>query len=127
MTTYIDALQAVGRDADARKLAEEKYDHLDFAMDRSWWVLSYHACTRAQLGRFEDALVLLDRIKELQGLPVMPLLQDSLCFRPLQGDPRYRGLLAHLEARKKALAERLPMTLLEYGVADVRARPRAPR
>jgi TolB-like protein/Tfp pilus assembly protein PilF len=127
LTTYIDALQAVGgRENEARELAERKLAvaraYRWELVSQSWWWSSYEACSHAQLGDTAKALEALERIKSSQGLAWLPLLQDGLCFRRLSGEPRYQTVIAHLEARQAALRERLPATLREYGVADVRAR-----
>jgi tetratricopeptide (TPR) repeat protein len=122
LTTYIDALLAVGgRDAEARNLAAAKAAILDPAIGQSWWILSYHSCTRAQLARLDDALTMLERITQSQGLALSPMLKDGLCFRRLADNPRYQAVLDHLEARQAALRARLPTTLQEYGVTGVRA------
>ena len=120
LTTFIDALQVLGeREELARNLAERKAATFDRSLDRSWWVLSYQACTQAQLGRLDDALILLEGIKLSQGLALSPFLEDAQCFRRVAGNPRYEGVLDHLEARQQALRARLPMTLQEHGVAAV--------
>jgi len=122
MTTYIDALQAVEpNSAEARDLAEKKLLVLGTALGRSWWNLAYQSCTQAQLGNFDQALLMLEAIKNSEGLAVSPFLNDALCFRSFAGDPRYEGVIEHLEARQAGFRERLPATLQEYGVADVRA------
>jgi hypothetical protein len=123
---YIDALQAVRRDAEARDIAVKKDATINKSLTTSWWLQSHRACTLSQLGRTEEALVLVEHVKDVEGLPPTPLLRDSLCFRRLKGDPRYEAVLAELEARQQALRDRLPKTLRDYDVADVRAPPRAP-
>jgi len=124
MDTYIDALQAVDpNSAKARDFAtrREGPEIFEVRLWQSWWGVSRESCRQAQLGNFEQALVVLERIKLSQGLPVSPFLQDALCFRPLADNPRYKAVLEHLEARQAALRARLPATLQAYGVADVRA------
>jgi hypothetical protein len=133
LSIYIDALLAVGgRDAEARGLASAKDADSILArrdqrpgLGKGWWALSGNSCTRAQLGRPEAALTLLELIPRSQGLAVSPLLQDALCFRPFAGNPRYQAVLEQLEARQAALRTRLPATLRKHGVADVRAGSRA--
>ncbi len=121
MTTYIDALQAVdANSAEARELATKKAGALDPSLDRSWWVLSYHSCTQAQLGNLDESLTLFERIKESEGLAISPFLRDALCFRRLAANPRYEAVLDHLEERQAGFRAKLPATLQEYGVADVR-------
>jgi hypothetical protein len=63
---------------------------------------------------------MLERIKQSQGLAISPFLRDAPCFRRFVGDPRYDGVLDHLEARQAGFRAKLPATLQEYGVADVR-------
>jgi serine/threonine protein kinase/TolB-like protein/cytochrome c-type biogenesis protein CcmH/NrfG len=124
LTIYIDALQAVGgRDAEAQVLAQRKANAgIDTSLDRSWWVMSYYACTLLQLGREDEALDVLDNIRVSQGLAWMPVLRDSPCFRRVADEPRYQELLAYLEMRQAKLRERLPITLQQYEVTDVRPR-----
>jgi hypothetical protein len=80
------------------------------------------ACHQSQLGRYADALDALDRVRDAQGLAWSPFLLDSPCFKGLAKERRYKALIEHLEDRKKQLRERLPATLREQGVADVRPR-----
>jgi len=127
MTTYIDALQAIDpNSAKARDFATRRGESASDAVSlaKSWWALSRQSCRQAQLRNFDEALAILERITQSQGLAVSPFLKDSLCFRPLADNPRYKAVLEHLEARQAGLRARLPATLQEYGVADVRAVPR---
>jgi tetratricopeptide (TPR) repeat protein len=122
MTIYVDALQAVGRNDEARAWAERKEaNDIDPALFTAWWALAYRSCTLLQLEREAEALDLLERIKQSEGLAWMPLLRDTLCFRRVADEPRYQELLRHLERRQAELLARLPATLAEYGVADVQA------
>jgi serine/threonine protein kinase/tetratricopeptide (TPR) repeat protein/TolB-like protein len=122
MTTYIDALQAIDpNSAKARELAEKKIMQLTSARGRSWWNLAYQSCTQSQLGNIEQALAMIERIKLSKGLAMSPFLQDGLCFQRLAGDARYEGVIEHLKARQAEFRARLPATLQEYGVANVRA------
>jgi tetratricopeptide (TPR) repeat protein len=121
LTTYVDALLAVDpNSAEGRDLASRKAATLDSSLGRSWWVLSYQSCTWAQIGKFDEALEMLERIKQSQGLAISPFLTDALCFRPFAGNPRYEDVLEYLEGRQAEFRARLPATLQEYGVADVR-------
>jgi tetratricopeptide (TPR) repeat protein len=131
VTTYVDALQGLDpNDSRARELAqlragvpgERVFDAEAPAtgVGRSWWVNVGRACAFAQLGQYPQALDLLDRVKNAQGLVRSPLVQDSPCFKPLAGEARYKAVVDRLEERKQLLRERLPATLLEHGVADVR-------
>jgi TolB-like protein/tetratricopeptide (TPR) repeat protein len=122
ITIYIDALLAVGgRDSEARELAAKKAAVSDLELDRSWWVMAHYSCTLSQLGRVPEALDALERLKLSQGLVWSPLLRDSLCFRRMAAEPRYQDMVDFIEMRRQLLRERLPMTLVEYDVADVAA------
>ena len=70
--------------------------------------------------RYGAALAVLERVRNAQGLALSPFSLDSRCFGPLANEPGYQSLVAHLEGRQKTLRERLPATLIEYEVADVR-------
>jgi TolB-like protein/cytochrome c-type biogenesis protein CcmH/NrfG len=132
--TYADALQAVGRDVDARGFAEaiargERGGVLGAEADpalfaRGWWVNTNRACALLQVGNVDEALQRLGRIEASRGLADSSRLEDALCFHRVAEEPRYRRVIAGLRARQETLRERLPMTLLEHGVADVRARTR---
>jgi TolB-like protein len=125
LLSYVDALQGLDPDdAEARMYAEARtrvaLSASSLGLANSWWSNAHGACALAQLGRNEEALVLLDRVKNAQGLVWSPFVQDSPCFKRLAAEPGYVALLDHLEERKRILRERLPETLLEHGVADVR-------
>jgi hypothetical protein len=118
--TSVDGVQSGDAGEKARQLALGKSETVDISLGQSWWVLSYQSCTQAQLGNDDDALAMLERIKESQGLAISPFLEDALCFRRFKGNPRYEGVLEHLETRQAGFRAKLPATLQEYGVADVR-------
>jgi hypothetical protein len=65
-------------------------------------------------------LAALERVRNAHGLALSPFILDSRCFEPLKNEPEYQALVTHLEQRQKVLRDRLPATLIEYGVADVR-------
>jgi len=60
-------------------------------------------------------------VKASIGLPWLHLLQDSWCFKRFADGSRYRAVIDNVKARQAQLRERLPATLREYGVDDVRA------
>jgi len=124
-TYYIDALQSLGGNAArvvdlARKRVEYFTGGIQTGMHRSWWLNTLLACSYAQLDEIPEAMTALDRVYSAHGLPSLPLLQDSPCFKPLAKEPRYRALIEPLEDRRSELRRRLPSTLQEHGVADVR-------
>jgi tetratricopeptide (TPR) repeat protein len=127
LASYVDALQSLGgTNALATRIATIRapfYSNgAEHGLGKSWWVNSMSACHQSQLGRSADALDALDRVGKAQGLAWSPFLLDSPCFKRLAQEPRYKALIEHLEDRKKQLRERLPATLRERGVADVRPR-----
>ena len=126
LLSYVDALQGLDADdAEARMYAEARAPSASslasLGLAKSWWANAHGACTLVQLGRNAEALDSLDRVRNAQGLVWLPLLRrDSPCFKRLAAEPRYVALIEHLEERERMLRERLPATLLEHGVADVR-------
>jgi tetratricopeptide (TPR) repeat protein len=121
---YRDALQARGVDEEfVRKEADGFVADFDRGMrkgfDHTWYMNVYLACAQAQLGRVADALDSLDRVKNAEGLVWSPLVEDSPCFKRVENEPRYLALLEHLDERQRALRERLPATLREFGVENV--------
>jgi hypothetical protein len=71
------------------------------------------------LERRAGALDTLERVGSATGLAWSPPVEDSPCFESLTNEPRYIAVVQNLRDRQKALRERLPSTLNEYGVADV--------
>jgi tetratricopeptide (TPR) repeat protein len=128
MTSYVDALQGINADdPDARRFAEERIEESDTVLAAvptgvtpSWWVSVERACAMVQLGRVAEALEALEWVKSSQGLVWSPLVQDSPCFKRIAAEPGYIALVEHLEEQNRILRERLPATLREYQVADVR-------
>jgi tetratricopeptide (TPR) repeat protein len=135
---YVDALQELGEYDVARRFADRQAttfrDALEFCHEKSWWSNTNLACAEAQLGRdaefhgdgvaarahFDAALAALERVRAAAGLVWTPRIVDSVCFRALSGEPGHRALVAHLEERQQVLRNRLPTTLAQFGVADVR-------
>jgi len=123
-TYYIDALQSLGgSDAVVRDLARRREENfasgIRTGMDKSWWVNMLLACSESQLGRVPEAIAAIERVSAAHGLPWLPQLQDSPCFKRIAKEPRYLALIEHLQERQRLLRERLPATLQKYGVADV--------
>ncbi len=80
------------------------------------WIALYGSCIYAAMGRDEEALELLPRIKESARLAPMPVLRDSWCFKPYTEDPVYLDVLRDQEERRARIREKLPTTLAEFGV-----------
>ena len=80
------------------------------------WIGLNRGCGLAILGRHEEALQQLVRVKESPRLRREPLLRDSFCFRQYADNPFYLDVLRDQEERRAALRARLPATLSEFGV-----------
>lgn len=81
------------------------------------WLALFRGCGLAILGRDEEALQLLSRIKESPRLRRTPYLRDSWCFQKFAGEPAYRDILRGQEERRASARERLPFTLAEFEVS----------
>jgi serine/threonine protein kinase/tetratricopeptide (TPR) repeat protein len=124
---YAEALKALG--ADLGTLTDLLRDQLDnmrrgdekaVALGGAWGGSAVLACELALLDRYPEALDRLDVVYRAKGLAWSPYIEDRFCFRPLANEPRYLALVKHLKDRQAELRQRLPATLKEYGVADVR-------
>ncbi|MBT8054054.1 MAG: hypothetical protein KJN69_09165 [Gammaproteobacteria bacterium] len=80
------------------------------------WLALYRGCGLAIMGRYDDALQLLVRVKESQRLLWNPVIRDSFCFQRFADEPAYQDILADQEQRRAALRKRLPATLEKFGV-----------
>lgn len=80
------------------------------------WIALYRSCNRAVLGRHEDALELLPRIKESRRLAPIAVLRDSSCYQQYAEEPVYLDVVRDQEERRAQLREMLPATLAEFGV-----------
>jgi TolB-like protein/DNA-binding winged helix-turn-helix (wHTH) protein/tetratricopeptide (TPR) repeat protein len=83
----------------------------------NWWVHVYSACALSILDRDDESLDELDMVRSSPRLPWKHLIQDMVCFRKFEGEPRYESLLAHVDQRLAAVRENLPQTLAEFGVS----------
>jgi hypothetical protein len=72
------------------------------------------------LERYADALESPERLEDGKGLAWLPMIEDQPWFAPLTKEPRHFAVVQRLKERPQELRERLPSTLKEYGVADVR-------
>jgi hypothetical protein len=126
--SYLDALQAVGDNARAQQLAIE---HRELSLVRimgerdfghAWWTSANYVCTQVVAGDIPAALAVLDGMKEGRGLAWSPLMMDRPCYKKVAAEPRYLAVIERLEERQSIMRARLPATLVEHGVADVRPR-----
>jgi len=108
----------------ARELAQIGLDYgdryvLDYTSTRKydWWWNVSTACEAAILGQDDKAREMLERAQLGVHLPWDPVLMDSPCFDRFSDDPVYRATIRHFEDRRTMLRERLPATLVEFGVS----------
>lgn len=116
--TLINALAGIGT-GETLELAQSLSQVSD---DGPWWgdigwQGVYKGCGLAILGRYDEALKLLVRVKESRRLLVIPVIRDSFCFKPLASEPVYLDILRDQEERRAALREKLPFTLAQFGVS----------
>lgn len=86
-------------------------------VNQDWWQSVNMACAMTVAGNHAAALNRLTDVRRSVRLPVRPILMDSPCLESLTGEPAYQDILSLVEARRKALRERLPATLAEFGVS----------
>ncbi|MBT8054882.1 MAG: hypothetical protein HKN57_13160 [Xanthomonadales bacterium] len=80
------------------------------------WIALYRGCGLAILGRYDEGLQLLIRIKESPRLLWNPLIQDSNCLQQYSDEPAYQDILLDQKERRVRLREKLPATLAAFGV-----------
>jgi TolB-like protein/Flp pilus assembly protein TadD len=88
----------------------------DVAVSVDWWRDVLQTCGYSVLGNHDEVLNRLVRIRQSPRLPIDSVLKDSVCFAAYAENPEYMETLHLLEERKKALRDRLPATLAEFGV-----------
>jgi serine/threonine-protein kinase len=119
--TYVGALRAIGRDADARQLASWALDFnrslLASEGIEGWLPRLSEACSLTVLGRREEALAWLETLPPLGTLAWLPWLQDLACFDALEAEPRYQAVVAAIELRIGEIRARLPDTLARHGLS----------
>lgn len=118
LTTLINALEGSG-DPEMHKAAQSL---AQWQEEGGWvgdvgWIGLYRGCNFAILGRHEEALAILARVKESPRLRRMAELRDFWCFRQYANEPVYQDVVADQEARREALREKLPATLKEFGLS----------
>ncbi|MDX1480538.1 MAG: winged helix-turn-helix domain-containing protein [Woeseiaceae bacterium] len=118
LTALADAYYETGRREDALKVAAWVADMMDqykrVLVTSDWWPNAYHACALSTLRRDDEALTVLQAVVDSPGLVWYPLLVDAVCFRRLEGEPRYEAVVAAVEQRMQSLRERVPETLARF-------------
>ena len=112
----ISALDGAGETELAHEYAKW-FDNRQHVDNINWWIHTYRACPLAVLGRDEEALQKLERLRESPRLPWTSVVRDTPCFKRFVDEPRYQAVLSGIESRRSELRRRLPATLAEYGVA----------
>ena len=79
----------------------------------------YRACTRAIIGRHDEALEVLQLMKESPRLYPLSMLHDCWCLQQYKDEPVYQDALNERLERRAALREKLPDTLAEFGLSQV--------
>jgi len=115
--TLINALAGAGQ-TETVELAQSL---AIWSEDAPWWgdigwIGLYRGCGLAILGRNEEALQLLARVKESPRLRWDPVIRDSWCLQQFRDEPAYKDILFDQDQRRAGLRKRLPATLAEFGV-----------
>jgi hypothetical protein len=119
--TYYSALNAAGREAEARSLAQWQNEWARSGpgvVDAHGWApYLFDACALMVLGERNAGLDMLEAISRMTNIAHLPWLQDLACFAGLQEEPRYRAVVASVEERIAAIRARLPDTLARHGLS----------
>ncbi|MDX1480270.1 MAG: winged helix-turn-helix domain-containing protein [Woeseiaceae bacterium] len=113
--TYLNALDGLGDTRSLEQLAREFLDRPHVA-NSDWWVNTYEACVFELAGERNRALQRLERVTGSARIPWYPVIYDSRCFEPLQGTRQYTDVTEWIEEKRAEQRDRLPATLLDYGV-----------
>jgi TolB-like protein/tetratricopeptide (TPR) repeat protein len=111
-----NSLFAIGQVDLARKLARFSMEEIGTTPSYDFLNTVYEACDRAILGQDEKARDALRRAQKGRRLVWEPMLLDAPCFDRMAEDPDYRATIRYFEERRRMLRERLPATLVEFGV-----------
>jgi tetratricopeptide (TPR) repeat protein len=112
----MDAAHGAGNIIVAGELARF-WVNRETAITMDWWRNTLVACAYSVLGSRAEVLELLVQIRHSPRLTIVQVLKDSVCFEAYADESEYKETLRHLDARKKALRERLPATLAEFNVS----------
>lgn len=113
--TLINTLYATGELELARSLAEPHADP-DWSPAVDWWYNFHMSCRLAILGQEDEAIMVLDRLRESPQVPWESYIRDSVCMKLLTHRPEYERVLKDVVARKRALRKKLPATLSRFEV-----------
>ncbi|NNE61949.1 MAG: tetratricopeptide repeat protein, partial [Woeseia sp.] len=121
LMTYADALNANGQ-IDAAHVSAKFVNGIMSRLivtgsQKAWWPNLYEACGHSILGQDEQALDVLETVKESPGLLWYPVLVDYPCFQKFKDESRYQAVVKSVEQRQQMLRDRLPATLQRFSVA----------
>ena len=86
--TLVNASLGMGEAEISRGLASWFFDKPDHHENRDWFVKALKSCSLAVLGRYDEALDLLEQTRRSPRLIPAYFLEDSLCFRRLADEAR---------------------------------------
>jgi TolB-like protein/tetratricopeptide (TPR) repeat protein len=115
--TLVNASFGMGEAEISQGLASWFLKKRDHHENTDWFVEALESCSLAVLGRYDEALGVLEETRRSPRLMPAYFLEDFLCFRKLADESRYTAVVEHFEQRRAALRARLPRTLAQYGVS----------
>jgi TolB-like protein/DNA-binding winged helix-turn-helix (wHTH) protein/cytochrome c-type biogenesis protein CcmH/NrfG len=106
LADYAVSLARTGEVARARELAEWLLWFMQTHLEtdhRGWWPHAYKACALLVLGRREEGLAAIGRIRGSPRLPFVTFLETSPCFSDIAQEAEYRSMLETVIARQEKL------------------------
>ena len=95
MYTFMNATYAYGDPETAAELAE-RISNPNRGTGVVWWYDFHRSCGLAIMGREDEAIDALERIKLSQQLPWEPYVRDSVCMKLLEDRPEYQQIVEHV-------------------------------
>ena len=114
--TLVNAAYGLGATDTAQGLASWYFDRPDHHDNVDWFVEALMSCSLVIMGRETEAIETIELTQRSPRLMPAYFLEDSLCFKKLADEDRYRAIVEHFETRREELRERLPATLRRFGV-----------
>ncbi len=115
MATYIGALQAMDRQAEAeqytRWLLSSVLGSYTTGDPRGWWASLFVACAYGYAGDDKSMYQYLDNVSSGTGLVWYPWLMDLHCFQAFNNDGRYLGIVSAVEKRMAGQREKVQARL----------------
>jgi TolB-like protein/Flp pilus assembly protein TadD len=114
--TLMNATFAQGEQNVAEGLADWYFNYPTHPRNPDWTVDTWWACSLLILGREDEALENLERIRTSPRLALEAVIEDMPCLRQLAEKPEFQAVKERLGERRKELRDQLPSTLAEFGV-----------